>query len=178
MRECRLLTFQVHGWALKCDSSGAPSLTAEGCPEKVCAPPPATESGLTLRPWSEPAGLTAAQGTLVVKALEKMAVRVCLFPRLCFLLHQDFCFCPNILLGRSLVLETYTASAESLPAISVPWQANLSWIYFSHIWEAELSQLQTEHPNDKVWEQVFCCAEAGDKLTGQQGDLWSSCLQD
>lgn len=34
-----------------------------------------------------------------------------------------------------------------------------------HIWEADLSLLQKEHPTDRLWEQVFCCAEASDKLT-------------
>lgn len=34
-----------------------------------------------------------------------------------------------------------------------------------HIWKAGLSLLfQTEHSTNRVWEQVFCCAEAGDKL--------------
>lgn len=50
--------------------------------------------------------------------------------------------------------------------ISIPWPTCLSWIYSATSGKQTChSLLQKEHPTDRLWEQVFCCAEAGDKLT-------------
>lgn len=124
----------------------APGLTTEGCPEEVCWPHP---ESLTERPL----------------AFLQLKVRHSgggpSVPRLPPVAAPPFSLQSPARQRPGPSDSTDCASAET----SAPWRTCCSWVYSSHIWEAGLPPLQTERPLTG-WGQVFCCAEAGDKLAG------------
>lgn len=136
MRE-ELLTSQVHGWPLKYVSSGAPGLTAEDARKRSVSlhrprirPHPASldraSAGL---PPAHKARHSGGGGSRK-GGLQSLLITPPVLPP-----------------ARERLFSLLLGSFQRRDCLNPQFPGkHASCVYFSHIWEAELSLLQTEHP--------------------------------